>query len=76
VNASSDAQQVEISLTGANAAPDGRLILLHAEDTQATNDIDHPTSIVPIESALHVSPSNLRYDAPPNSIQVLVLNLR
>lgn len=76
VNASSDAQQVEIAMPGAHPAPEGQLILLHADNTQATNDIDHPASIAPVESTLHVSSGNLRYNASPNSIQVLVINLR
>jgi alpha-N-arabinofuranosidase len=76
VNASSNSQDVEIHLPGVQPAPEGKLVMLHAEGTQATNTIDHPMNIVPVESTLQVTPGKLDYKAPAYSIQVLVINLR
>ncbi len=76
VNGSSDAQALDIHLPDAKPAPEGQLVSLTAHNTQATNTIDQPTNIVPIESALKISGDTLHYKLPGYAIQVLVLNLR
>jgi len=76
VNASSDAQTIDIQLSGAQPVPEGKLILLSAHDTQATNTIDQPDNIVPVESRLRNISGTLHYRAPAYSIQVLQIDLR
>lgn len=74
VNASSDPQQVEIRLPGASVAATASLVTLSARDTQATNTIDHPDSIVPVHSTLHDVSTDFRHTMPRYSIQVLVMD--
>lgn len=76
VNASSNPQAVEIRLPGATPAGAGKVILLSAKDTQATNTIEQPTAIAPVEKPLPVAGNPLHYEAPAYSIQVLQINLR
>ena len=76
VNASSDAQAVDIQLSGTQPQLEGKLILLSTHDTQATNTIDQPNNIVPVESTLHNISGTLHYRAPAYSIQVLQIDLR
>ncbi|HEX4066562.1 MAG TPA: alpha-L-arabinofuranosidase C-terminal domain-containing protein [Acidobacteriaceae bacterium] len=76
VNGSSDAEAVDIHLPDAKLAPEGQLISLTASGTQATNTLDQPTNIVPVESALPISGDTLHYKLPGYAIQVLVLNLQ
>jgi len=45
--------------------------MLKAAGTEATNTIDQPQNIVPIESNLRNVGSDLRYNAPAYSIQVI-----
>ncbi len=71
VNASSDVQPVKISLPGVSAGPDSQVSLLSGRDTQATNTIDHPANIVPVDRPLAFTGNTLNYDAPAYSIQVL-----
>jgi alpha-L-arabinofuranosidase len=71
VNASSDLQPVKISLPGVSAGPDGQVTVLSGRDTQATNTIDHPANIVPVDKPLAIAGNSLTYDAPAYSIQVL-----
>jgi alpha-N-arabinofuranosidase len=73
VNASSTAQALEIDLTGAGLAPDGKLVTLHAHSTQATNTIEHPAQVVPAESILHGVGAKIEHTLPGLSIEVLVL---
>ncbi len=76
VNASSDAQAVDIQLSGGQPQPEGKLTILSAHDTQATNTIDQPDNIVPVESTLHHVSGTMHYKAPAYSIQVLQIGLR
>ncbi len=76
VNATSDPRKIDIKLIGGALEPEGRLVLLSAQDTQATNTIDRPVNIVPVEKALRVTEDTLHYDAPAYSIQVFDLKLR
>jgi alpha-L-arabinofuranosidase len=74
VNASSVAQLLDIDLPGAKLAESGTLITLSAHSTQATNSIDHPTEIVPVETALHGVGKHLHHTVPGYAIQVLQLD--
>ena len=76
VNASSDAQPVKIGFKGVLPGPAGRVTVLSGKDTSATNTIDHPASIVPVEKPLAIAGSTLTYDAPAYSIQVLDVPLK
>ncbi len=76
VNASSEPQTLDIHFSGAHLAAQARVTTLAAHDTQATNTIDHPDAIVPVESTLAVSGDNLHYDVPGYAIQVLQFELR
>jgi alpha-N-arabinofuranosidase len=74
VNASTTPQPVEIDLPGAALAETGKLISLSAHDTQATNTIEKPTEIVPVETALHGVSDHLHHTLPGLSIQVIELD--
>ena len=76
VNAASDPQTLAIKFPGASLANRGKLVMLKAKSTQATNTIAQPMNIVPIESALANVGTALHYTAPPYSIQVLDLDQR
>ena len=76
VNAASVPESVDITFEGGNLAQNGRLVLLKAADTQATNTIDQPQNVVPVESTLRNVGSKLRYNAPAYSIQVIQVDER
>ena len=76
VNASSKAQTVDIKFSGASLASTGKLVSLEAHDTQATNTIDQPTNIVPVETTLRNVGSTLHHAMPAYSIQVLEIEQR
>ncbi|MGB8672762.1 MAG: alpha-L-arabinofuranosidase C-terminal domain-containing protein [Candidatus Acidiferrales bacterium] len=76
VNAASVGQSIDIKFAGAALASAGKLVMLKAGGTQATNTIDEPKNIVPVESALRNIGSDLKYAAPPYSIQVIQLDQR
>jgi alpha-N-arabinofuranosidase len=76
VNGSSTPQPVEIEFAGASLAATGKLISLSAHSTQATNSIDHPQEIVPVETALHGVGNHLKHTLPPYSIQVIQVDER
>ena len=71
VNASSDAQPVDIDLKGTKVAATAKLVGLQAHDTQETNSIDSPGRIVPVETALHNVTSHLHHTIPGYAIQVI-----
>jgi alpha-L-arabinofuranosidase len=74
VNASTTAQALEIDLPGAKLAAEGKLVALRAHSTQATNNIEHPTQVVPAESTLHGMGEKIAHTVPGLSIEVLVLD--
>jgi alpha-L-arabinofuranosidase len=76
VNASTTPQSLEIDLPGATLAPAARLTTLSARDTQATNTIDEPTNIVPVESEIPAASSRVHLEMPGLSIEVLEIGLR
>jgi alpha-L-arabinofuranosidase len=73
VNASSTAQPVDIEIAGAKLAETGTLISMSAHSTQATNTLEKPTQIVPVESALHGVSNHLHHTVPGFAIQVIQL---
>jgi len=74
VNASSTAQPVDIEIEGAKLAETGALISMSAHSTQATNTLEKPTQIVPVESALHDISNHLHHTVPAYAIQVIQLD--
>jgi alpha-N-arabinofuranosidase len=76
VNASSDVQPVKIGFPGATPGPDGKVTVLSGKDTSATNSLEHPASIVPVEKPLPIAGSTLTYIAPAYSIQVFDVPLQ
>ncbi|HEY1499038.1 MAG TPA: alpha-L-arabinofuranosidase C-terminal domain-containing protein [Acidobacteriaceae bacterium] len=76
VNGSSDAAAVEIKLPGAKVAPEGKLISLTGSNPEATNSMEKPTAVVPVESALHGVAETFHHKVPPYTIEVLVLDSR
>jgi alpha-N-arabinofuranosidase len=76
VNASSAAQPLEIAFTGTKLAATGTLVSLRAQSTQATNTLDKPEEIVPVETALPGVSNQLHYSLPGYSIQVIVVDER
>jgi alpha-N-arabinofuranosidase len=71
VNGSSAPQPINIELPGAKLAATAKLVSLSAHDTQATNSIDHPEQIVPVESTLQGVTSHFHHTMPGLSIQVI-----
>jgi alpha-L-arabinofuranosidase len=71
VNASSVSQSIDIKFTGTMLAKDGKLVTLSAKNTQATNTLDDPLCITPVESTLQVNGDNLHHTMPAYSIQVI-----
>jgi alpha-N-arabinofuranosidase len=77
VNATSDTKPVSVVLDG---APDvkkiANVVTLRASTLAATNSIDHPEKIVPVESRFERAGSNFTYEMPPYSIQVIRLETK
>lgn len=76
VNASSDAQAVDIKLPGAKLAPEGKLVSLSGHDPEATNTIEQPTAIVPVQSALAGVGADFHHKVPAYTIEVVELDVR
>ncbi len=71
VNASSTPLPLQISF-GSNKVMPEKSTLLTAKDTRATNSIDDPNRIVPVESSgTHAIGSSFSRTLPPYSIQVI-----
>ena len=71
VNGESAPQPVDIDLSGAKLAPTAKLVTLSAHDTQATNTIDHPDQLVPVETRLQNVSGKLHHVMPAYSIQAI-----
>ncbi len=76
VNAASTPQTIDINLQGANVAPSAKLITLSANDTQATNSIDHPDLLKPTGSTVTLTGSHLHHTMPQYAIQVMEFDVR
>ncbi len=74
VNATSDVRPVSVTLDGAGDIKKiANVVTLHASTLAATNSIDHPEKILPIESRIEKAGSQFTYSMPPYSIQVIRL---
>jgi alpha-N-arabinofuranosidase len=76
VNASSTPLPVDIDFVGAKLATTGTLISLSAHSTQATNTLEQPNQIVPVETALHGVTNHLHHMLPAYAIQVIQVDER
>jgi len=76
VNASSTPQPIDIDFSGAKLVPTGKLISLTARSTQATNTLQQPTQIVPVETALDGIGNHLHHTIPGYAIQVIQIDER
>jgi alpha-N-arabinofuranosidase len=74
VNAESTPQAVDIDFAGAKLAASAKLISLSAKDTQATNSIDQPKAVAPVESAVTIQGAKLSHTMPGYSIQLIELS--
>jgi alpha-N-arabinofuranosidase len=71
VNASTDAQPIDINLDGTKLVATAKLVSLHANNTQETNSIDDPQRLVPVETTLHDVSSHFHHTISGLSIQVI-----
>jgi len=76
VNAASSPQALDIKIPGTTLGSTAKLVTLKAKSTQATNTIDAPANIVPVESVLKNVTNDLHYTAPAYSVQVLQFDQR
>jgi alpha-N-arabinofuranosidase len=77
VNASSDPQPVEISLTGAaSVAKTATLVSLSGTNPAETNTLTAPTRIQPVTSTLTQAGAAFPHTVPPYSIQVIELQIK
>ena len=71
VNAASAPQAVDIDLQGAKFASTAKLTTLSAKDTQATNSIDRPEFLKPLNSSVTLTGGLIRHTMPQYSIEVI-----
>jgi alpha-N-arabinofuranosidase len=77
VNATSDVKPVSIALDGApNVKKIANVVTLRANTLAATNSIDRPKEILPVESRFERAGASFTYDLPPYSIQVIRLQTK
>jgi alpha-L-arabinofuranosidase len=73
VNASTLDQPLSLTLTGDNGAHTAKVISLHGATFAATNSIDAPDEIHPIESTVSIPGSRWRHTVPALTIEVIDL---
>ncbi len=73
VNASSIEQPLSLTLTGIDGAHTAKVTSLHGATFEATNTIDDPEAIHPIESTVFIPGSSWAHTVPPLSIEVIDL---
>jgi alpha-N-arabinofuranosidase len=77
VNASSNAQPIQVELTGATSiANTGTLVTLSGASLAQTNSIAMPKRIVPVQTTLSNVGQKFSYSVPAYSIQVLELQVK
>jgi alpha-N-arabinofuranosidase len=76
VNASSDAQVVDLAIDGAKTAAKAKLISLNAADTQETNSITDPRRIAPVESSITLAGGRVKHTIPKYSIEVVEIDVQ
>jgi alpha-L-arabinofuranosidase len=73
VNADSTARVVNIDLDGAKVAATAKVWTLSGKTTQATNSIDNPTALVPVESTTAAG-AKMRVAMPGYAIEVMEID--
>jgi len=71
VNASTIYQPLSISLTGITGARPATVTSLHGATFEATNSINHPDAIHPIESTVSIPAGHWALTVPALSIEVI-----
>jgi alpha-N-arabinofuranosidase len=75
VNASSEAAKLDILLEGANRVKhDATLITLSGKTPNATNSINHPDAVAPVEHNIAIAGASFEQTFTPYSINVLELS--
>lgn len=69
-NVSDRPQQLSISFQGAKKLGEFTALTLHSDDLKATNSLEHPMTVVPIESKVQAQGSVLTVTVPANSFVV------
>jgi alpha-L-arabinofuranosidase len=75
VNASSDPQPVDLNLEGAELRGDAKVLSISAKTPRATNSIDDPERIMPVESKLKVG-ERIHHTLPAYTIQVIQFDVQ
>lgn len=75
VNAESEPKTIDIDLDGARIAPAAKVLTLSGKSTQATNSIDNPKALVPVESTMPAG-TRMHHTMPAYSIEVIELDER
>ena len=76
VNASNQDQPLTIDLHGMTGEHAAKMSSLHAASYEATNSLDDPNLIHPVDAPVHVSGGNWRHNVPALTIEVLDIPLR
>jgi alpha-N-arabinofuranosidase len=75
VNATSEERPLAIALTGAaGVKPEGKLVTLGGRTPNATNSLEHPDQIVPVQSTIDHAGAKFEHSFAPYSINVLELD--
>ena len=75
VNGTSEEKPMSIALHGATGIqPDAKLVTLSGRSPNATNSIDNPTAVVPVESQITNAGPHFEHTFAPYSINVLELS--
>jgi alpha-N-arabinofuranosidase len=76
VNATTKAQPLQVRLDGVAGARTAKMYSLHAATLEATNSIDHPNEIHPVESTVPVKDGAWSHTVPALTIEVIDVPLR
>jgi len=76
VNASSEEQPLTVELQGVTGAHVAKVSSLHAGSFEATNSINDPNLIHPVDSTLKLSEDTWRHPVPALTIEVIDIPLR
>ena len=71
VNASSVDQPLEVTLSGLKGAQKAKMISLHGATFDATNSIEKPAAIRPVESTISVPATEWKHTVPALTIEVV-----
>lgn len=75
VNASTEPQEVKVSIAGSHVRSSATLWSLHGATRAETNSITDPKRIVPVKSTVKVGDS-FRHMVPPLSVEVMILDAK